>query len=98
MIIKSISAIRDIDVIARVTGFRFDPTSMKAQVRVSLKKCIGQHVASPISEEMSVWTVPSSNWIILHVDFRTKHWPVSRANRLFVEEYIVGRGRRALVA
>src|SRR6202162_6143590 len=73
VIVERVDAVRDVDVVARKSGCGFDPSRTEAQVRITLKKREGQHLAGAIGEEMPVGPVPAPDRIVLHVDLREEH-------------------------
>jgi len=52
---------------------RFDPSGVKADVRVTFEERKGQHLTGAVGEEMPIGPVPAPNRVILDVDLPEEH-------------------------
>ena len=94
VIVESVGAIGDEDVVAGEAFSRFDPSGVEAQFRVAFEKSIGQYLTGAIGEEMPVRPVPAPDRIILDVDFLGR---TSREVRV-IDDFVSELRQRGFVA
>src|SRR5258708_16260053 len=73
VIIEGVDPVGHVDMVASESCRRFDPSGVKADVRVTFEKRKRQHLTGAVGEEMPVGSMPVPNWIILDVDLWEEH-------------------------